>query len=462
MGLRRRKQSTAIHDNIHATTIDGITNTNSSDNEKDDVSPPWLYDNYDCPATRAANAVQVLASQPLPLDDDDEDVNLLHDKNSSQQQQHDLSRMDTVPTSHHFDSYTPLHPPSLTYTTRNNTHQFSPTPTGHILSLLSNLTSRTTPHSASSLAGFLALLLVTCANYVLGPMRDAAALAVGVRNIPLLTLISTVLALGSSVPVGWLFEAPDPKRRRVWRKLGLTRGETQGTSLALFYRVFAFLLVSYALGFWMVERNDGGNGARQQQQLSQHGEIGEMDGEGIVEESLLSWLGILTMRSLSMAGLPMERVLTTFRPLCQSCNNISTHLSQSIQRYQSLPLSTLCLRTISTGINQFGSIIYVMFFLVVHLMKLHSLSLIWGVTTEAMEYEENAERRKRMEEKKGSMGRCSSAGGLVLSGSQGGLGKEVEKETLRNEGGKTSHSAVRLKRLGFVGFGGTLGGILGR
>jgi hypothetical protein len=36
-------------------------------------------------------------------------------------------------------------------------------------------------------------------------------------------------------------------------------------------------------------------------------------------------------------------------------------------------------------VNKFGKVIYIMFFLVVHLMKLHSLSLIWGVTTEAMD-----------------------------------------------------------------------------
>lgn len=68
-----------------------------------------------------------------------------------------------------------------------------------------------------------------------------------------------------------------------------------------------------------------------------------------------------------------------------------------------------------------GQTLYIAFFLVVHLMKLHSLSLIWGVTTEAMEYEEVARKRSRMESNK-----------------------------------------TRLQRLGLVGFGGTLGGVLGR
>jgi hypothetical protein len=66
-----------------------------------------------------------------------------------------------------------------------------------------------------------------------------------------------------------------------------------------------------------------------------------------------------------------------------------------------------------------GQTLYIAFFLMVHLMKLHSLSLIWGVTTEAMEYEEVARKRSRIESTK-----------------------------------------TRLQRLALVGFGGTLGGIL--
>ena len=84
-------------------------------------------------------------------------------------------------------------------------------------------------------------------------MRDAIALAVGVDLIPQLTLASTVLAFCSSVPIGWLFEAPDPNRHLVWKRMGLTRGETQGTLLALFYRCFALILLSYAIGFPLLE-----------------------------------------------------------------------------------------------------------------------------------------------------------------------------------------------------------------
>ena len=61
--------------------------------------------------------------------------------------------------------------------------------------------------------GFWALLNVTCANYVLSPMRDAVALQVGVQHIPKLTLASSLLAFMSSVPIGWLFEAPDGDTR---------------------------------------------------------------------------------------------------------------------------------------------------------------------------------------------------------------------------------------------------------
>ena len=197
--------------------------------------------------------------------------------------------------------------------------------------------------SPSTWIGFWALLLVTCANYVLQPMRDAIALAVGVEHIPKLTLASTLLAVVSSVPIGWLFEAPDPMRRKLWKRMGLTRGETQGTSLALFYRMFALSIVSYAVGFKVVDYFTSANKS-------------ESQGE---------WSSLYT---------------------------------------------TL------------GKFMYVAFFLVVHLMKLHSLSLVWGVTTEAMEYEEVASKR---------MG--------YLGGSKS-----------------------RLQRMAFVGFGGTLGGILGR
>ena len=109
------------------------------------------------------------------------------------------------------------------------------------------------PLAAATWIGFWALLHVTCATYVLTPMRDAIALAVGVDLMPQLTLASTVLAFRSSVPIGWLFEAPDPNRRLVWKRMGLTRGETQGTSLALFYRCFALILLSYAIGFPLLE-----------------------------------------------------------------------------------------------------------------------------------------------------------------------------------------------------------------
>lgn len=206
------------------------------------------------------------------------------------------------------------------------------------------LSQHYTPFAAATWIGFWALLTVTCANYVLTPMRDAIALTIGVQHIPNLTLASTVLALFSSVPIGWLFEAPDPNRRRLFKRMGLTRGETQGTSLALFYRCFGIILVSYAIGFSAIEWWS----SRSQTAAVSSGQW---------PEALFAWV---------------------------------------------------------------GTFLYIAFFLVVHLMKLHCLSLVWGVTTEAMEYEEVARKRS-----------------------------------------KWGTTKTRLERLALVGFGGTLGGILG-
>jgi ATP/ADP translocase len=208
------------------------------------------------------------------------------------------------------------------------------------------------PNAHASWIGFWALLHVTCANYVLTPLRDAIALQVGVRYMPQLTLASTVLAVFSSVPIGWLFEAPDPGRLKVWKRMGLTRGETQGTSLALFYRCFAFILLSYAVGFSLTEQ------------------------------------------------------------MAARTSSTSTETTSSS--------SSSSLASVWVGM---GRALYVAFFLVCHLMKLHCLSLVWGVTTEAMEYEEVARRQ---------------AGPAFVDSSK-----------------------TRLQRLALVGFGGTLGGIVG-
>mgnify|MGYP001987240000 CR=1 FL=1 len=75
--------------------------------------------------------------------------------------------------------------------------------------------------------------------------------------------------------------------------------------------------------------------------------------------------------------------------------------------------------------SRFGKLFYVAFFLVVHLMKLHSLSLIWGVTSEAMEYEEQAEKRERerlRQEQAGSGARrgAHSLGSMHIGGGSDG------------------------------------------
>merc|ERR1719223_661847 len=45
--------------------------------------------------------------------------------------------------------------------------------------------------------------------------------------------------------------------------------------------------------------------------------------------------------------------------------------------------------------RQYDKIGYSVFYLFIHLMKLHSISLIWGVASEAMEFEEITESREK-------------------------------------------------------------------
>jgi len=224
-------------------------------------------------------------------------------------------------------------------------------------------------------------------NYMLGPMRDAAALKVGVTHIPILTLASTILALASSVPMGWLFEAPDPSRRgRIWGRVGLTRGETQGTSLALFLRCFAICLIGYAFSFKLLDL------------LANAWSNGDDDEDAAASEEI---------DNTELFRLEGE--------------SFSTYLS----------------RAGSMVLGKFGKVFYVAFFLVVHLMKLHSISLMWGVTSEAMEYEEQAELRALRK-----------------------MGKQDDGVASGN-GKSSKQTGARLKKLAFVGFGGTLGGIIG-
>ena len=455
-----------------------------------------------CPATRAAAAIQALDTE---LDQQQQQQSSTPKSGTSI----DISRQDTFHTSHHSglhladkmddcsDDTTPRYGSSSASASgsgyNNNaypSHANEPIPnrfmqhdenddtiiisslytftphtlSGKVLTALSKkFVSKTNQHThgGSALAGFLALLLVTCANYMLGPMRDAAALAVGVSHIPALTLASTVLALGSSVPVGWLFEAPNPMRRRVWKRMGLTRGETQGTSLALFYRVFAFLLLSYAVGFKIVDkfgkRNNG------------IGEDDDDDEKGETESAIVLVVTFF-LRLLGGLGIPISKIISSMEQFAGDALGMTRIISSAgihatFETYAQESIPTLFVHIFKCVVNKFGKVIYIMFFLVVHLMKLHSLSLIWGVTTEAMEYEENAEQRRAMKEKEG-VTRVTSAGGLVMMGSPSKRRDDDDDKT-NGEGNsssssKPSKSSLRLKRLGFVGFGGTLGGILGR
>lgn len=459
--------------------LDEDNKNNNNDNGGGNSSRRSSMDT--CPASRAAAAMRELECSNLRKiselgewkDDDDEEGegtmgdiarqetfrtgHVSHQQRRWEEEDEDENDSDSRRTTGRDGDCTPLpprtaaHPTTTTTTTIPSIYTYTPySLSGKILTYISCRfvpTHHQHTHGGSALAGFLALLLVTCANYMLGPMRDAAALAVGVSHIPALTLASTVLALGSSVPVGWLFEAPDPRRRRVWKRMGLTRGETQGTSLALFYRVFAFLLLSYALGFKLVDQfgKRGGSGG---------GEVGVEEEDA--DESAIAVVGTFFLRIGLGMGIPVIKMISSaegfardilgFHQLAPS-STLSMSIQSALELYSGESIPSLFLHACRSLVNKFGEVIYIMFFLVVHLMKLHSLSLIWGVTMEAMEYEENAEKqRASLEERR--LGYNTNWGDSVSNGAQPST--------------KPSKSAQRLKRLGFVGFGGTLGGIIGR
>lgn len=231
--------------------------------------------------------------------------------------------------------------------------------------------------------GFWSLLFITMGVSTITPIRDAVALQLGVKHMPKLTLASSVMAFLSSVPIGWLFEAPDPSRRKLWKKMGLTRGETQGSSLALFYRFFALSVISYAVGFTLVD---------------------------YINNNSDSW---------------------SFTVI----SKLSTHTDS--QHHTDYKLIILLKEWIPFVLAKLGEIMYIAFFLIVHLMKLHAISLVWGVTTEAMEYEDVA--RKAKEQKHHQQPPRTHA-------------------TLQ----PPAKTRTRLQRLALVGFGGTLGGIVGR
>ncbi len=299
----------------------------------------------------------------MPVDDDDDIPR--HIVKNQLEVNHDQLPVSKIKTEHHLvlnerERYRPVSPPA------HKNFYSDDTLAGKILSYLATKFIPPSSHrTGSTFAAFLSLLILTMANYMLGPMRDAAALKVGVTHIPTLTLASTILALASSVPMGWLFEAPNPSRRgRSWRgRVGLTRGETQGTSLALFLRCFAVCLFGYAFSFklmdllantWIASSNESHIVDRELQGI-RHGDSSFNENEDLQNE--------------------VQELLTKIG-------------DESVLGYIS--------RVGSILLGKFRKVFYVAFFLVVHLMKLHSISLMWGVSSEAMEYEEQAElRRKR-------------------------------------------------------------------
>jgi hypothetical protein len=178
--------------------------------------------------------------------------------------------------------------------------------------------------------------------------------------------------------------------------MGLTRGETQGTSLALFYRFFAGCVISYAVGFQFVDMRNNGR---------------------------LDWIFGKNETTIgSVDGLP------------------TADDDEATMQYNATALASALWKSIPYWLTQIGQFMYIAFFLVMHLMKLHSISLVWGVTTEAMEYEDVARKQQDMR-RNNSLNNNNSNDDADIS---------------------SSKKKTRLQRLALVGFGGTLGGVWGR
>jgi hypothetical protein len=243
--------------------------------------------------------------------------------------------------------------------------------------------------------------------------------------------------------------------------MGLTRGETQGTSLALFYRFFAFVLLAYAMGILLLvpllqrtntvtpptllnatvtplvmpsnidAKSMMVKTPKQQLMAPQWLQPFRIRSTTNSQESTLS-----TLVATSSATVVPSTTCTAPSPCKVTPGTWSELLLGFLRRgggpYQQQDSSIKLLLWQWTG-----KFMYIAFYLVVHLMKLHSLSLIWGVTTEAMEYEEMARHVTNSSNARGSGGK--------------------ENEVKLPENHKT-----RLQRLSLIGFGGTLGGILGR
>eukprot|EP00934_Nitzschia_sp_Nitz4_P006257 Nitzschia sp. Nitz4//scaffold405_size10492//8242//9993//NITZ4_009073-RA/size10492-processed-gene-0.11-mRNA-1//-1//CDS//3329551118//6247//frame0 len=209
------------------------------------------------------------------------------------------------------------------------------------------------PYNSTSLGATL-LCTVTMSLSMLSPLRDAVALQLGVDWLPQLTLASSLLAFLSSVPIGWLFEAPDPARRRFWKKMGVTRGETQGTSLALMFRFFGVGICLYT-----------------------------------------------TVRAVLGGG------------------NVSASGSSH---------STTALLIMAVSVA---------FYLWVHVIKLHATSLVWAVTTQAMDFQQAHEQYHD---------NSSTAS---------------DHHNTNNNNTTASNKSQRLASLSRVGLGGTIGGLLG-
>jgi len=221
-----------------------------------------------------------------------------------------------LPTIRHFRqvSAVPEESIPLTLLTPPSVVSYSPIYTSvRFLFRLNRYLQRSHLDHSTTLLGFWLLLVLQAAQSLVAPTRDALLVTIGVSHLPALTVGTTLLALCATVPTAWIMEAPNPSRSPWMRKCGLTRGDTQGTSLALLDRVYAVVCFTAALA----------------------------------------------------------------PPYCQWT-------------------------------------IYTVFYLLGHVLKLHVVSLVWGVVTESMEYESASNDNRRLQ-RLGWMGLGGTVGTLLGS-----------------------------------------------
>jgi hypothetical protein len=160
------------------------------------------------------------------------------------------------------------------------------------------------------------------------------------------------------------------------------------------------------------------------------------DDHDIEQESAIALAGAFCLRLLRALGVPVSELVASLERRFDFVRASSrvVKLAELYALHESASIASRFFLAASSVVNKFGKVIYVMFFLVVHLMKLHSLSLIWGVTTEAMEYAENAERRREVPAPVGGevMAAAAAAGRhLRLRVTRATVAEEASRASLR-------------------------------